>query len=40
MDANQNCFLLDLLGEEGQRQLNWDANSKQTEVSTMAHAIF
>ncbi len=40
MDADRNRFLLDLLGAEAIRQLNWDATMTEMEVNTATHADF
>ncbi len=40
VDADRNCFLLDLLGAEGKCQLDWEANTMETEVTTVTHVNF
>ncbi len=39
-DADQNHFLLELLGNKGKRLLNWDCDTMKTELSTAMHASF
>ncbi len=33
-------FLLELLGSEGKRLLDWDDDTMKTEVSAATHAVF
>ncbi len=40
VDADRNRFLLDLLGAEGKRLVDWDACTTETEVNTATHADF
>ncbi|MCP4548663.1 MAG: hypothetical protein GY835_19575 [bacterium] len=40
VDADRNRFLLDLLGAEAVRQLDWDAIATETEVNNATHADF
>ncbi len=39
-DTARNHFLWDLLGEEGQRHVDWDEHTARVEITTNTYAAF